>query len=102
MKECRKEDYFGQCVPEDASMNYRIEAASGLLCLSDPEHLKQALFDAGLHVVVAADKAVLDASGAIVVDNLVQIAERNGRRMSRWARAELARRNGVRVLKEGK
>ena len=63
-------DYFGQCAPNDASMNCRIEAASGLLCLADPEHLRQALFDAGLHVVMATDKAVLDAMAAVPRETL--------------------------------
>lgn len=46
----------------------------------------------GYSIKTLAEQAVLDACAAIVKDNLIAIAARNGRRMARWARAELARR----------
>lgn len=54
-------DRFGQCALHDAPLSERIEAASALLLLEDPQHLKQALFDAGLYVINAAQRAVIAA-----------------------------------------
>lgn len=58
------------------------------------DEVRSALASQGLHVVTAAQMRVLEASSQIVVDNLIQISERNGKRMARWARAELELRNG--------
>lgn len=43
-------DRFGQCCAPHATARQRVEAAAALLCLDDPQHLLQALYDAGLHV----------------------------------------------------
>ncbi len=58
-------NYFGQCVPKDATMLERIESASVILLLDDPDTLLQALYDAGLQLVSPADREVL----AIVESN---------------------------------
>lgn len=60
-KNLTPKDYFGQCAPKDATLSYRIEAAAGMLCLADPEHLRQALYDAGLTVVQVERPALVRA-----------------------------------------
>lgn len=88
---------FGQCVPRDATMPQRVEAASALLLLDDPQHLVGALFGAGLEVVTDADKAVLDAMAACEHDRLLVWSEAttvfHGLRDA--AKAELARREAT-------
>lgn len=46
----------------------------------------------GLHVVTAADKAVLKAGNLVLDSSLRRIADENGGCLADWARAELARR----------
>lgn len=45
------DERFGRCVPRDATIDERIEAAAALLLLDDPAKLRRALEDAGLVIV---------------------------------------------------
>ena len=53
----RDDDRIGRCVPGDATLVQRVEAAAALLLLEGPEVLLEALRDAGLTVVSLRDLA---------------------------------------------
>lgn len=87
-----KLNLLGEQLSVRVRVDYEGAHLSHVTTLLTLDELRQCLADQGLHIVTAAEKAVLEAANLVLDSSLRRIADENGGCLADWAKAELAKR----------